>query len=179
MRPLVLLATSMALGTAAAASRNPVSPAPPAANLRGADAPSCSVYTNGATNCADSKCSSCFNAGGRPGVKCESGGVGYYCAADATPGATFACMDWSFGSTATKAAEKAFTDRTGERVFLGVGTYGVDDDAQRGLGNCYRMTVEGVDRDIIAQVRQRRENKEVGGRTQDLHADRHGHEIGR
>jgi hypothetical protein len=60
-------------------------------------------------------------------------------------------MDWSFASTAMRSAEEKFTARTGEKVFLGVGTYGVEGDAQRGLGNCYRMTVEGVDRDIIAQ----------------------------
>jgi len=114
------------------------------------DSMDCSIYSTTSTNCASS-CGACFNPGARAGVKCQSGGVGYFCSADATPGATFACMDWSFASHAMRAAEEDFKTRTGENVYLGVGTYGVEDDPQRGLGNCYRMTVEGVDRDIIAQ----------------------------
>lgn len=50
-----------------------------------------------------------------------------------------------------RAAESSFRNRTGEDVYLGVGSYGTADDPQQGLGACYRLTVEGVDRDIIAQ----------------------------
>jgi hypothetical protein len=60
-------------------------------------------------------------------------------------------MDWTFGSTSMKAAEKAFTARTGEDVFFGVGTYGTSADIQRGLGSCLRMTIDGVSKDILAQ----------------------------
>lgn len=48
-------------------------------------------------------------------------------------------------------AEAAFHGRTGEDVFLGVGTYGTSADPQRGLGACYRLRAEGVAKDIIAQ----------------------------
>ena len=41
--------------------------------------------------------------------------------------------------------------RTGEDVFFGVGTFGTAADKQRGLGACYRLTVDGVTKDIIAQ----------------------------
>ena len=161
---------------------------------------SCTFYTTDSTNCADNNCGQCFNAGGRPGVKCTSqstGNVGYECpadvdekaaqahraagkkdlkgphaavhaavhaaahaagfahghhhAGDAPNGLAFACMDWSFGSSAMRSAEASFADRTGDDVFMGVGTYGTADDSQRGLGACYRMTVEGVAKDIIAQ----------------------------
>lgn len=83
------------------------------------------------------------------------GQTGYYCPPDpqdANGGdAAFACMDWTFGSTALLAGEAAFRARTGDAVYLGVGTYGTSDDPQRGLGACFRLTVEGADRDIIAQ----------------------------
>jgi len=84
----------------------------------------------------------CLNSGARPGVKC-SGGTGYNCPADTT----YACMDWTFGSSAMRAAEA----RHGGDVYFGVGTFGIDSDPQRGLGACYRLKVEGVDKDIIAQ----------------------------
>merc|ERR1719229_665520 len=50
-------------------------------------------------------------------------------------------------------AESAFAQQSGEDVFFGVGTFGVakEADPQQGLGACYRMTVEGVAKDIIAQ----------------------------
>eukprot|EP00913_Durusdinium_trenchii_P016900 g15888.t1 len=37
------------------------------------------------------------------------------------------------------------------KVYFGVGTYGIAGDRQRGQGACYRLKVEGVDKDIIAQ----------------------------
>lgn len=60
-------------------------------------------------------------------------------------------MDWTLGSSAMRTAEKAFTSRTGEDVFFGVGTYGTAADPLNGLAACYRLTVEGVAKDIIAQ----------------------------
>jgi len=79
------------------------------------------------------------------------GQTGYFCPPDpenANGGeATFACMDWTFGSTAMLAAEAAFHQRTGEDVYLGVGTWG----SAEGLGACYRLKVEDVDKEIIAQ----------------------------
>ncbi|CAE8586800.1 unnamed protein product [Polarella glacialis] len=60
-------------------------------------------------------------------------------------------MDWTFGSMALQSAEAVFKSRSGEDVFLGVGTYGTSADKQQGLGACYRLKVEGVAKDIIAQ----------------------------
>jgi len=115
--------------------------------------------TSAASDCAawgcEGGCGSCFNAGARDGVMCNAGpgSIGYYCPADPSVGgvSTFACMDWTFGSTAMHAAEASFNRRENQNVFFGVGTYGISADEQRGLGACYRLKVEGVDRDIIAQ----------------------------
>lgn len=49
------------------------------------------------------------------------------------------------------AQEASFSARTGEDVFFGVGTFGTDDDAQKGLGSCFRVTVNGVRKDLILQ----------------------------
>lgn len=65
--------------------------------------------------------------------------------------AVFACMDWTFGSVSMRAAETSFGKRTGEDVFFGVGTFGTGDDAQRGLGACYRIEVDGMDKDLLVQ----------------------------
>jgi hypothetical protein len=85
---------------------------------------------------------------------CKGSQTGYYCPSDNPPAGAdmaFACMDWTFGSAAVKAAEAAFKASSGEDVYLGVGTYGTSADPQRGLGACYRMQVKGVDKDIIVQ----------------------------
>lgn len=81
------------------------------------------------------------------------GQTGYYCPSDPEKGgdAAFACMDWTFGSGEMLKAEAAFKTRSSEDVYLGVGTYGTGEDKQNGLGACYRLEVEGVDKDIIAQ----------------------------
>jgi len=99
-------------------------------------------------------CNRCFNARGRGGVMCNGAGgqTGYYCPADGSGGdVTFACMDWTFGSAALRAAEADLKKESGEDVFMGVGTYGTSEDPQNGLGACYRLRVEGVEKDIIAQ----------------------------
>lgn len=110
-----------------------------------------SIYTNQSANCADSHCAACFNTGARPGKRCNGAGksTGYYCPSDtteATGDITFACMDWTFGSTAMQAAEAAFVKAGGDDVFFGVGTYGTGT-----LGACYRLKAQGVAKDIIAQ----------------------------
>lgn len=46
---------------------------------------------------------------------------------------------------------KAAEATHGGDAFFGVGTFGIDSDPQRGLGACYRLKVEGVEKDIIAQ----------------------------
>jgi len=118
---------------------------------------SCRLYENVSTNC-DSGCGSCFNVGSREGKFChglnDEGDLqtGYFCPPDGPTGElAFACMDWSFGSTAMQAAEASFKASAGEDVYFGVGTFGTSADEQKGLGACYRLTVEGVDKDIIAQ----------------------------
>ena len=65
---------------------------------------------------------------------------------------TAQCMDWTFGSSAMRRAEASYNGRSGSRpVYFGVGTYGTSDDAQQGLGACYRLSVAGVDRDLLLQ----------------------------
>ena len=112
----------------------------------------CSVYKNKTDNCAAS-CGSCFNPGGRGGHICQGPSTGYYCSTDPNPGQdmAYACMDWTFGSTAMIAAETAFNKREGDDVYFGVGTYGTSDDPQRGLGACYRLEVDTVDKSILVQ----------------------------
>jgi len=88
----------------------------------------------------------------------DGGGTGYYCPPDA-PGAdgdmAFACMDWTFGSKGMQAAEASFSQRTGEDVYFGVGTFGTSDDAMRGIGACYRLQIGseggGVAKDLLLQ----------------------------
>eukprot|EP00475_Leptophrys_vorax_P024614 TRINITY_DN33_c0_g1_i5.p1 TRINITY_DN33_c0_g1~~TRINITY_DN33_c0_g1_i5.p1 ORF type:complete len:343 (+),score=84.97 TRINITY_DN33_c0_g1_i5:51-1079(+) len=116
------------------------------------DAGKCTDYTVSYTNCALNNCGSCFNPGSRSGVMCPGNSTsttGYYCSTDQGP--AYACMDWTFGSTAMVAAENSFNAQTGDNVYFGVGTYGSSSDPIRGLGACYRLKVDGVDRDIIAQ----------------------------
>jgi len=64
---------------------------------------------------------------------------------------SFACMDWTFGSAAMRAAEISFNQNNGDDVRFGVGTFGTSDDPQRGLGNCYRVEVDGMDKPLILQ----------------------------
>lgn len=77
--------------------------------------------------------------------------TGYYAPSDvSTDPWTGACMDWTFGSQRMLAAEQSFNDREGDAVFLGVGTYGTN-DGMRGIGACFRLTVDTLDRDLIVQ----------------------------
>lgn len=76
----------------------------------------------------------------------EETGIGYYCESP-----SFACMDWSFGSTYMVAEEEKFNAQNGDSVYLGVGTFG-STEPMAGLGACFRLTVFGVDRDIIVQA---------------------------
>jgi hypothetical protein len=53
------------------------------------------------------------------------------------------------GSLSNQALEKKFNSRTNDVVYLGVGSFG--NDATR-AGKCYRITADGVVRDLIVQV---------------------------
>lgn len=53
------------------------------------------------------------------------------------------------GSSRNAAREASFLARTGNKVYLGVGSYGNDN---ANAGYCVRITTNYVDRDIIAQV---------------------------
>lgn len=59
-------------------------------------------------------------------------------------------MDWTFGSQAMLAAESAFNVRENQDVYFGIGTYGTN-DGQRGLGACFRLTTDTMDKDLIVQ----------------------------
>jgi len=59
-------------------------------------------------------------------------------------------MDWTFGSSVNRKAEAAFNTQYNESVYFGVGSFG-SKDQMAGLGACYRLKVEGVDRDLILQ----------------------------
>jgi len=114
----------------------------------------CAAYAQGPYAKCDT-CESCFNAGARQGVLCQGGGLaatGYLCPPDAQGGdMAFACMDWTFGSSAMQAAESQFKATTGDQVRFGVGTFGSGDDPLKGIGNCYRITTNTSDIDLIVQ----------------------------
>ena len=65
--------------------------------------------------------------------------------------AAYGCVDWSFQSKRMQQAEKEFFDKTGQDVYFGVGTFGSQQDKDN-LGQCLRITVEGVDKDLIVQA---------------------------
>lgn len=125
----------------------------------------CNDYKLKTENCdhdwQGKKCGTCFNPGARAGVRCHGfkNATGYMCPPDHKHKGdggdlAYACMDWTFGSTATQAAEASYNGRSGKHpVYFGVGTYGVafDKDSMGGLGMCVLMHVEGVDRYILAQ----------------------------
>lgn len=126
-------------------------------------AANCTFYAEKSTHCNGEqwnnfqKCGACFNAGARSGVMCKGSKPGYSCPPDKKDfggDMAFACMDWTFGSSAMIAAEASFNGRSGKSpVYFGVGTYGVslEQDTMGGLGMCLEMQIDGVDRHIIAQ----------------------------
>jgi hypothetical protein len=59
-------------------------------------------------------------------------------------------MDWTFGSQSLLKAEAAFKSSTGNDVYFGVGSFG-SSDQMSGLGACYRLKVQGVDKNLIVQ----------------------------
>jgi len=75
----------------------------------------------------------------------QSSNTGYLCQDPA-----FACMDWTFGSTALQRAETDFNSKNGDSVYFGVGSFG-SSDQMAGLGACYRLKINGVDRPLIVQ----------------------------
>lgn len=110
---------------------------------------SCSIYHNSSSpdNCQN--CGNCFNPGARSGVMCPGSQQGYYCSTEQGP--SFGCLDWTFGSISMIAAENNFNKQTGDNVYFGVGTYGTSSDPQQGLGACYRLKVDTMDRELIVQ----------------------------
>jgi len=76
--------------------------------------------------------------------------TGYYTSSDVGDMWTGACMDWTFGSQSMLKAESAFNSREGENVYFGVGTYGTS-DGMRGIGACFRLTVDTMDKNLIVQ----------------------------
>ena len=91
-------------------------------------------------------CASTSYSGSWP--NCNSGaGISYFTGCSEC--VAYACIDWSAGSIANQAREAAFFQRTGQQVYFGVGSYG---NQPTRAGNCYRITVGGVDRDFITQV---------------------------
>jgi len=106
----------------------------------------CSVYDKTPYTLCEQNCGRCFNPGGRSGSICnQPSTTGYLC-----QDAAYACMDWTFGSTAIQQAEQTFFKSTNELVYFGVGSFG-SKDQMAGLGACYRLKVDGVDRDLIVQ----------------------------
>ena len=59
------------------------------------------------------------------------------------------CFDWLVFSEGMKERERLYKTETADDVYFGVGSYG--SDSSRG-GQCYRLTVSGVDKDLIVQV---------------------------
>lgn len=114
----------------------------------------CTHFQQKSTNC-NQNCGMCFNPGSRSGAMCKGDSPGYHCPSDSPPAGgdmAFACMDWTFGSTAQLAAEASYNSRSGQPpVYFGVGTYGNVKDRQRGLGMCVLLEVDSVDRKILAQ----------------------------
>lgn len=95
-----------------------------------------------------------MNPGGRPGVSCRGKKTGYYCLVEDPPAGSdmaFACLDWSFGSNAMKAAERGFKARSGQDVYLGVGSYGTFGTPMNGLGACFKIKASGVAKELILQ----------------------------
>lgn len=127
----------------------------------------CTVYDQGEWSMCKDDCGNCFNPLGRSTtedvkvVMCDQESTtGYLCAPD---GKAYACMDWTFGSQKMQRQEKKFEERTGNKVWFGVGTFGTEDDVMMGLGACYRLHVqdtncddayggEPLEREIIAQA---------------------------
>ncbi len=67
--------------------------------------------------------------------------------------ASYQCIDWTVGSILNQQRESQYTQSTGgDVVYFGVGSYG---NNQARAGKCYRITANGVDRDLLVQVRRK------------------------
>lgn len=62
---------------------------------------------------------------------------------------SYQCMDWTLGSKGMRERQLSYYDTTGDDVYFAVGSYG---RLNTRAGNCYRLDVEGVGKDIIFQV---------------------------
>eukprot|EP01038_Epipyxis_sp_PR26KG_P010988 gene10988-14762_t len=87
--------------------------------------------------------------------ECPNGGNNYR-SSDCGDCAAYSCIDWTMGSQAMISRQKTFKSRTTQDVYFGVGAHGYDSSS---AGLCYRMSISGTDKDVIAQVVQ------VGGET--------------
>jgi hypothetical protein len=61
----------------------------------------------------------------------------------------YQCVDWTAGSSAMQTRENMYFNATRDKVYFAVGSYGMD--SSRAV-NCYRVSTDNIDRDIIMQV---------------------------
>ena len=61
----------------------------------------------------------------------------------------YQCIDWTVGSRAMRTREANFYNETGQMVYFAVGSFGNDPSIG---GQCYRISTDSIDRDIIMQV---------------------------
>lgn len=66
-----------------------------------------------------------------------------------TTGPSYACMDWSAGSTLWETQQAAYKARGGPDVIFGVGSF---DAGSENLGKCMLIDVSGVAKPVLAQV---------------------------
>ena len=61
----------------------------------------------------------------------------------------YQCIDWNVLSAGMQQRQAIYQQETRDLVYFGVGSYGAD---QSRAGYCYRITAQGIDRDLIVQV---------------------------
>ena len=61
----------------------------------------------------------------------------------------YQCIDWNVLSGGMQQREAIYKQQTNDNVYFGVGSYGAD---RSKAGLCYRITANGIDRDLIVQV---------------------------
>eukprot|EP01038_Epipyxis_sp_PR26KG_P006407 gene6407-8818_t len=75
----------------------------------------------------------------------------------------FSCIDWSMGSYNMKVKEADFKKQNAQNVYFAVGAIGDVTTSTDKAGFCYRLTIKGVNRDIIAQVIDAKGGVDNGG----------------
>jgi hypothetical protein len=81
-------------------------------------------------------------------VYCSTG-AGLWGWKDCSQCASYQCIDWSVGSKLMTQRESSFKSSSKLDVYLGVGSYG-NNNAR--AGKCYRLSVNGVAKDLIVQA---------------------------